>query len=70
MEASGYASTLQRLLCGILPPGCHQPGHFILSELDLSPAESGKANVGNLELVGGSAHFGEVYFVIRGGIGL
>ena len=57
VEASGYASSLQWLFLSVFAPGRHQAWHFILSELNLSPAEGSQANVSDLELVGWGAHF-------------
>ena len=39
VQATGDPGTLQRLVVGILRPGSHKTGHFVLGELDLSAPE-------------------------------
>lgn len=56
MQATGDTGTSKRLLSGILLSGGHETGHLVLGELDLATTESGQAEVGDLELLGGSTH--------------
>lgn len=56
MQATGDAGTLERLLLSVLLTGGHETGHLVLGELDLATTESGQAEVGDLELLGGSRH--------------
>lgn len=57
MQATSDTSTLQWLLLGVLLAGGHETWHLMLSELDLATAEGGQRDVGDLELLGWSAHF-------------
>jgi hypothetical protein len=56
VKAARDTGALQRLFFGILWAGGHQARHLIFSQLNLAAAEGGKANVGDLELVGWSRH--------------
>jgi hypothetical protein len=56
VQATGDAGALERLLLGVLLTGGHETGHLVLGELDLATTESGQAEVGDLELLGGSTH--------------
>lgn len=56
MQATGDAGALEGLLLGVLLAGGHKTGHLVLGELDLATTESGQAEVGDLELLGGSRH--------------
>lgn len=56
VQATGNTGTLERLVCGILLTSGHQTRHLVLGQLNLLTAEGGKAQVGDLELVGGSRH--------------
>ena len=58
MQASGNASALQWLVISILLASLHQARHLILSELNLAATKRRKTDVSDLELVGGSRHFG------------
>jgi hypothetical protein len=58
VQAACNPSTLQWLIFGILRTSSHETRHLILSQLDFSAAESGQADVSDLELVGWGAHFG------------
>lgn len=61
MQAASDAGTLQWLVGSVLLASGHETGHLVLSELDLAAAEGGQRDVGDLEFVGGSRHFGEDY---------
>jgi hypothetical protein len=56
VKASGNTSALQRLLRGVLCTGGHKTRHFILGEFNLTTAKGREADIGDLELVGGSRH--------------
>jgi hypothetical protein len=56
VQATGDAGTLEGLLSGVLFSGGNETGHLMLGELNLAATESGQAEVGNLELLGGSTH--------------
>lgn len=56
MQTTGDTGTSKRLLSGVLLSGGHETGHLVLGELDLATTESGQAEVGDLELLGGDTH--------------
>ena len=56
VKTSSNAGTLQWLLSVVLGARGHQTRHLVLSQVDLAAAEGGEAEVGDLELVGGSRH--------------
>ena len=56
VQATGNTSTLEGLLLGVLCASGHETGHLVLGELNLATTESGQAEVGDLELLGGSTH--------------
>jgi hypothetical protein len=60
VQATGDAGALEGLLLGVLLTGGHETGHLVLGELDLAATESGQAEVGDLELLGGSTHIDDV----------
>ncbi len=58
VQASSNTSALQWLIVSILLASLHETGHLILSKLNLAATKGRETNVGDLELVGGSRHFG------------
>lgn len=58
VKAASNAGTGERLVGSVLGSGLHEAGHLILGELDLLAAKGSKREVSDLELVGGSRHFG------------
>jgi hypothetical protein len=58
VQTSSNAGALQWLVVSVLPASLHETRHLVLGELNLAATKGREADVSDLELVGGSRHFG------------